>query len=70
VVDPFFLLLSAVFYRVLSEPVVAVSVASALSMLGPTNNRSVIYGILLLAAVLGFAWLFSASLMLAAPRRR
>jgi hypothetical protein len=49
---------------------VSVSVASALSMLGPTNNSSAIYGILLLAAVLGFAWLFSASLVLAARPRR
>jgi hypothetical protein len=29
------------------------------------DNRSAIYGILLLAAVLAFAWLFSASLVLA-----
>jgi hypothetical protein len=49
---------------------VVVSVASALSMLGPANNRSAIYGILLLAAVLGFAWIFSASVVLAARRRR
>ena len=49
---------------------VAVSVASALTMLGPTDNHSAIYGILLLAAVLGFAWLVSASLVLAARHRR
>ena len=49
---------------------VAVSVASALSMLGPTNNRSAIYGILLLAAVLGFAWLLLASLVLVAQHHR
>jgi len=48
---------------------VAVSVASTLTMLGPANNRSAIYGILLLAAVLGFAWLLSASLALTARRR-
>ena len=49
---------------------VAVSLSSALTMLGPTDNRSAIYGILLLAAVLGFAWLFSSSLVLAARHHR
>ncbi len=49
---------------------VAVSLASALTMLGPTNNTSAIYGILLLAAVLGFAWLVAASLVLALRHRR
>lgn len=43
---------------------VAVSGASALTMVGPTDNRSVIYGILLAAAVIGFAWLVAASLVL------
>lgn len=49
---------------------VAVSLGSALAMLGPTNNRSAVYGILLLAAILGFAWLVSASLLLATRHRR
>jgi hypothetical protein len=39
-------------------------------MLGPTNNRSAIYAILLLAAVLGFAWLLLASLVLVAQHHR
>ncbi len=49
---------------------VAASLASALTMLGPTNNTSAIYGILLLAAVLGFAWLVAASPVLALQHRR
>jgi hypothetical protein len=43
----------------------AVCLLAALGMLGPANNTSAIYGILLLAAVLGFAWLVLASLFLA-----
>lgn len=46
------------------------SLASALTMLGPTNNRSAISAILLLAAVLGLAWLASASAVFAVGRRR
>jgi len=38
-------------------------------MLEPTDNRSAIYAILLLAAVLGFAWLVSASLVLSSRQR-
>lgn len=48
---------------------VIASLASALTMLGPANNRSPIYAILLLAAVLGFAWLVLASLVLAIGHR-
>ena len=33
-------------------------------MLGPTNNGSLAYGVLLLAAVLLFAWLVMSSLVL------
>ena len=40
--------------------------ASAATMLGPANNSSAIYGILLLAALLMFAWLIATSLALAA----
>lgn len=47
---------------------VAACIASALTMLGPTDNHSAIYAILLLAAILGFAWLASASLTLATKR--
>jgi hypothetical protein len=43
----------------------AVSLASASVVLGPANNRSALYGVLLLAALLGFAWLFATSLWLA-----
>jgi hypothetical protein len=39
-------------------------------MLGPTNNRSAVYGILLLASVLGFVWLLLASLVLVAQHHR
>lgn len=49
---------------------VAASLASALTMLGPTDNHSAIYAILLLAAVLGFAWLVSTSVTLTTTRRR
>jgi hypothetical protein len=40
--------------------------ASATMMLGPANNSSAIYGILLLAALLMFAWLIATSVALAA----
>ena len=33
-------------------------------MLGPTNNGSLVYGVLLLAALLLFAWLVASSLVL------
>lgn len=39
----------------------AVSLASAAVLLGPMNNHTILYGILLLAAVLGFLWVFAAS---------
>ena len=40
--------------------------ASATTMLGPANNSSASYGILLLAALLMFAWLIATSAALAA----
>ena len=43
--------------------------ASATTMLGPANNSSAIYGILLLAALLMFAWLIATSVALAARPR-
>jgi len=49
----------------LGAPATGVSLSSASMLLGPTNNRSAFYGILLIAAVLGFAWLFTTSLWLA-----
>jgi hypothetical protein len=42
-----------------------VSAASALWLLGPMDNRSALYGVLLLAAVLGFGWLVAVSVVLA-----
>jgi hypothetical protein len=42
-----------------------VSIASAVTLLGPMNNSSAAYGVLLLAAVLGFAWVAAASVLLA-----
>ncbi len=54
----------------LGSAAVTVSVASSLTMVGPTNNHSAVYGVLLGAAVLGFAWLGLASLALALRRRR
>lgn len=50
--------------------IVTASLASALTMLGPIDNPSAIYAILLLAAVLGVAWFVSASLTLTTTRRR
>ena len=44
--------------------------ASATTMLGPTNNGSVVYGVLLLAALLLFAWLVASSVVLAGRARR
>jgi len=48
----------------LSIVAAVLGVASATSMLGPTNNGSLVYGVLLLAAVLLFAWLVASSLVL------
>jgi hypothetical protein len=39
--------------------------ASATTLLGPTDNSSVTYGVLLLGAVALFAWLTASSLVLA-----
>jgi len=39
-------------------------VASATTMLGPTDNSSLVYGVLLLGAVVLFAWLLASSLVL------
>jgi hypothetical protein len=41
------------------------SLASTLTLLGPMNNSSALYGLLLLAAILEFAWLLLTSLILA-----
>jgi hypothetical protein len=46
-------------------PAALASLASAVTVLGLMNNSSAAYGILLLAAVLGLAWIFIASLLLA-----
>jgi hypothetical protein len=42
-----------------------ISIVSAASLLGPMNNSSLLYGVLLLAAVLGFAWIAVTSVLLA-----
>jgi hypothetical protein len=47
-----------------------VSIASAITLLGPANNTSVVYGVLLLAALLGFVWIVAASLALACTGTR
>lgn len=44
---------------------VVFSVLSAGILLGPMNNSSAWYGVLLLAAVLGFVWTFVTSIALA-----
>jgi hypothetical protein len=49
---------------------VVFSVLSTGIVLGPMNNSSAWYGILLLAAVLGFVWTFATSIALAIPRPR
>ena len=54
----------------LSIVAAVLGVASATTMLGPTNNGSVVYGVLLLAAVLLFAWLIASSLVLVRRARR
>lgn len=43
----------------------AASIASALTLLGPMNNSSALYALLLIAAILDFAWLLLTSLILA-----
>ena len=48
----------------LSIVAVVLGVASATTMLGPTNNGSLVYGVLLLAALLLFAWLVASSVVL------
>ena len=54
----------------LSIAAVVLGVASATTMLGPTNNGSLVYAVLLLAAVLLFAWLVASSLVLVRHPRR
>jgi hypothetical protein len=49
----------------LSIGAVMLGVASATTMLGPTDNSSLVYGLLLLAAVVLFVWLGATSLVLA-----
>lgn len=48
--------------------VLAASGASAVVLLGPADNRSAAYGILLLGAVLGFGWVVVASVLLTGKR--
>ena len=48
----------------LSIVAVVFGLASATTMLGPTDNASLVYGVLLLAALLLFAWLVASSLVL------
>ena len=48
----------------LSMVAVVLGAASAITMLGPTDNSSPVYGVLLLAAVVLFAWLVASSLVL------
>jgi hypothetical protein len=48
----------------LSIAAVVLGAASAITMLGPTDNSSIVYGVLLLAAVVLFAWLVASSLVL------
>jgi len=52
----------------LGTAAVAASLLSATTLLGPMNNTSVTYAILLLAAVLALLWTFIASILLAAAR--
>ena len=53
----------------LSIVAAVLGVASTTTMLGPTNNSSLAYGVLLLAAVLLFAWLVASSLVLVSRAR-
>jgi hypothetical protein len=50
---------------VLGLAATVVSLLSAVSLLGPMNNSSLTYAVLLIAAVLAFAWTFSVSVVLA-----
>ena len=43
----------------------AASLASAVTLLGPMNNSSALYGLLLLAAILAFGWLLLTSVIMA-----
>jgi hypothetical protein len=54
--------------RALAAVAAVFCVVSSVSVLGPMNNSSAAYGILLVAAVLGFAWTFLASVWLAWER--
>lgn len=54
----------------LSIVAVVLGLASATTMLGPTDNGSLVYGVLLLAALLLFAWLVASSLVLVRRARR
>jgi hypothetical protein len=54
----------------LSIVAAVLGVASATTMLGPTDNGSLVYAVLLLAAVLLFAWLVASSLMLVRHAQR
>lgn len=49
----------------LGVPAAGVSLISAATLLGPMNNSSALYGVLVLAAVLGFLWTFVTSSVLA-----
>jgi hypothetical protein len=51
--------------RALSVAAAIFCVAAAVSLAGPMNNSSYAYGILLAAAVFGFAWVFCVSVWLA-----
>ncbi len=48
----------------LSMVAVVLGAASAITMLGPTDNSSLAYGVLLLTAVVLFSWLLASSLVL------
>ncbi len=50
----------------LGVPAALTSLISAVTLLGPMNNTSATYSVLLLAAVLGLVWIFATSLLLAA----
>lgn len=50
----------------LGAAAVVASLASAATLLGSATNSSAAYGILLLAAILGFLWVFSTSIVLTA----
>jgi hypothetical protein len=50
----------------LGVPAALTSLISAVTLLGPMNNTSATYSVLLLAAVLGLVWIFATSLLLVA----